>query len=179
MQPYTTVTTQEIRLYDEDTEQGRNISAGRTVTVTPARSAGHFRISYTDSHSNTASDDRFNLHQLSQLVRDTPGDYDPVLQENLGHLQTQIRRMNEVDPFGDGWAEVLSESRHILGHYGYAEGWQPGGFTTSLLSTWEKADSGNRARLHLAFPAMGLAVAIMGREKGVETLQAFINSPYS
>lgn len=175
---YNTRTTQEVRLYDEDNGMDRNLSAGTPVLVSSARTPGRFRISHTDSLSNTFSDDRFTAAQLPKLVEDTPEslESDPRVAELLENIEASLHHLNETDPTGDGLSEFLTEARHLLGHYGYAGGWQPGGFTTSLIRAWEKADGGNRRRLRMGFPALGLAVGLLGVDRGVEALQVFIGN---
>ena len=48
-------------------------------------------------------------------------------------------------------AEVRA-ARDLLGYYGHAEGWTPGGFTSALITTFERADMLHRRKLLAAFP---------------------------
>ena len=61
------------------------------------------------------------------------------------------------------------EARHVLWLRGEPRGYAPGGFTQSLLLTWQKADTGNRARLCVAFPILGDVFDVVQRE-GVDGL---------
>jgi len=54
-------------------------------------------------------------------------------------------------------------ARHVLWHNGDRRGQEPGSFTTKLLEAWARADMSNAARLTLAFPELGAAVAISQR----------------
>lgn len=60
-------------------------------------------------------------------------------------------------------------ARHVLWHNGDPRGYEPGSFTTKLLEAWARADLENGARLALAFPILGQAVAI-SREQGSDAL---------
>ena len=53
------------------------------------------------------------------------------------------------------WNDEKGLGRQLLGYYGYEGGYPAGGFLSSLLGTWEKADMLNRARLSVAFPELG------------------------
>lgn len=60
---------------------------------------------------------------------------------------------------------------HVLWHYGRDGGYQPGSFTTSLLTTMAMADPANLGRLAVGFPAYVAAVtAIQYDPNGVEYL---------
>lgn len=48
------------------------------------------------------------------------------------------------------WNDRKELGLQILGYYGY-EGYPPGGFLESLLTTWDKADMENKMRLSIAF----------------------------
>lgn len=48
-------------------------------------------------------------------------------------------------------------ARHILWTKGDRRGYEPGGFTQTLILAWRRADPQNRARLILAFPIYGVA----------------------
>ena len=52
------------------------------------------------------------------------------------------------------WDDEKGLERQLLGYYGYEGGYPPGGFLSSLLGTWEKADQSNRSRLGVAFPEL-------------------------
>lgn len=54
-------------------------------------------------------------------------------------------------------------ARHVLWHNGDRRGQEPGSFTAKLLEAWARADMSNAARLTLAFPELGTAVAISQR----------------
>ncbi|QGZ16753.1 hypothetical protein PBI_DEWDROP_106 [Microbacterium phage Dewdrop] len=64
-------------------------------------------------------------------------------------------------------------ARHVLWVRGNHEyGWQPGSFTQSLLTTWDRADVSNRVRLRVAFPLLTTAMEI-GRREGDEGIIAW------
>lgn len=74
----------------------------------------------------------------------------------------------------NGVRETISpESReaahHVLWHNGDQRGWRPGSFTEKLLDAWARADSGNSARLDMAFPEYATAVDI-SRSHGSDAL---------
>jgi hypothetical protein len=50
---------------------------------------------------------------------------------------------------------------HVLFHYGREGGYQAGSFTTSLITTIDMADPGNKDRLALGFPAYVAACTAM------------------
>lgn len=52
------------------------------------------------------------------------------------------------------WTKEKELGRQLLGYYGYEGGYPPGGFLSSLLGTWGKADHMNRSRLSVAFPEL-------------------------
>ena len=52
------------------------------------------------------------------------------------------------------WNDEKGLGRQLLGYYGYEGGYPAGGFLSSLLGTWEKADHMNRSRLSVAFPEL-------------------------
>lgn len=61
---------------------------------------------------------------------------------------------------------------HVLWHYGRDGGYQPGSFTTQLLSTIGAADPSNLDRLAAGFPDYVAAVtAIQYDPQGIERLQ--------
>lgn len=63
-------------------------------------------------------------------------------------------------------------ANHVLFHFGRG-GYQPGSFTTHLLSAFATADEVNFHRLADAFPEYGAAVAAIQYDpQGVTTLQA-------
>lgn len=57
-------------------------------------------------------------------------------------------------------AQRPEAARHVLWHNGDPRGQEPGSFTTKLLEAWTRADHENSARLAMAFPVLGTAVAI-------------------
>jgi len=60
--------------------------------------------------------------------------------------------------------------RHVAWVLGdHVNGYQPGGFTTALLSAWERADPQNNAKLCQAFPELGEAISI-AKSYGTATL---------
>lgn len=72
----------------------------------------------------------------------------------------------------------VEAAEHMLAYYGYyslgVKVTAGGGFTTRLIELWESADTGNRAALARAFPAMGYAAETMQQPGGAERLAAFI-----
>lgn len=60
---------------------------------------------------------------------------------------------------------------HVLWHFG-EPGREPGGFTRDLIALIDRADTANRARLALGYPAYVLAVSLAGSPGGVDTLKA-------
>ena len=46
------------------------------------------------------------------------------------------------------------DARHVLWFRGYEGGYEPGGFTKSLLETITKADAMNKIRLREVFPGL-------------------------
>lgn len=58
-------------------------------------------------------------------------------------------------------APVISPevAQHVLWHYGYLGGIQPGSFTTNLLNAFATADEINFDKLQQGFPTYGAAVA--------------------
>lgn len=61
----------------------------------------------------------------------------------------------------------IEAARHLLWFHGYrSEGYEPGGFTTSLITTLTKADMTNRERLLSAFPEFRWPVMIMSAMGG-------------
>lgn len=60
-------------------------------------------------------------------------------------------------------------ARQVLWHNGDPRGIEPGSFVTKLLEAWTRADLGNSARLTLAFPILGQAIAI-SREQGSDAV---------
>lgn len=71
--------------------------------------------------------------------------------------------------------EMQREIRHVLWHLGdRVAGWEPGSFTSKLLSAWDSADHWNSAALAAAFPMLGRAVGVArsgGRRELLETLE--------
>ena len=59
--------------------------------------------------------------------------------------------------------------RHVLWTVGNPNGYEPGGFTKSLLEAWGRADYANDARLSQAFPVLGEAIRMM-KDLGVESV---------
>jgi hypothetical protein len=69
--------------------------------------------------------------------------------------------------------EEKAIARMVLGHFGAAGGYEPGGFTSLLLQAYGKADPSNRARLQAGFPVQARMMdACMNTENGVRDLQA-------
>lgn len=65
--------------------------------------------------------------------------------------------------------ELQDAALHVLGYYKMPGGHTPGGFTTSLIQTYERADPSNRVRLAFAFPAIVTALGYVQRNE-VEAL---------
>lgn len=64
-------------------------------------------------------------------------------------------------------AEITSEdARHALWAVGDPRGWQPGGFTETLISALGKADAQNRMRLWAGFPGLVQAMTLAQTEAG-------------
>lgn len=60
-----------------------------------------------------------------------------------------------------GWTpSQVHAARDLLGYYGHAEGWTPGGFTNALLAAFERADMLNRSKLLAAFPEFKPALTV-------------------
>lgn len=49
---------------------------------------------------------------------------------------------------------TAEEARNVLWYFGHPQGWEPGAFTSALLSAIAKADLGNRALVGLGFPGL-------------------------
>lgn len=60
--------------------------------------------------------------------------------------------------------ERQQAARHILWSVGDSRGYEPGGFTISLMLAWKKADPANRARLGSAFPVYFMAYGVQYEE---------------
>lgn len=70
----------------------------------------------------------------------------------------------------------MDDAAHVLWFFAGGEGYRPGSFTESLISTMAKADSGNMARLALSFPGLCAAVSLAKNSPtGIETLRAIAN----
>ena len=65
-------------------------------------------------------------------------------------------------------AEVQA-ARDLLGYYGHAEGWTPGGFTSALIAAFERADILNLNKLLAAFPEFHPALTVAA-SKGMDGL---------
>lgn len=108
--------------------------------------------------------------------REAQGDRDQHNDERhpiLIHVtQQQQQQQQQATP------DQVEAAKHILGHYGHIGGVQAGSFTTSLISTWEKADYANRARLAMAFPDMAWAIDHIQREGGSVQLQQIVKDSY-
>ena len=52
------------------------------------------------------------------------------------------------------WSDEKALGRQLLGYYGYEGGYPAGGFLSSLLDAWGKADMMNRQRLYAGFPEL-------------------------
>lgn len=64
------------------------------------------------------------------------------------------------------------KARMVLGYFGAEGGIQPGGFTSALLTAYQKADPGNRARIWMGFPEEAdMMYACMNTESGIADLQ--------
>lgn len=55
-------------------------------------------------------------------------------------------------------------ARHLLWSAGSCHGYEPGGFTQSLLLAWGRADNLNSARLAIAFPIYADGKDVLTRE---------------
>lgn len=72
----------------------------------------------------------------------------------------------------------LEAARNVLWFFGdYGLGWEPGGFTSKLLSAISAADMTNRARLAMVFPYL---VAMFNQaqhtEDGLDELRALVKA---
>jgi hypothetical protein len=75
------------------------------------------------------------------------------------------------------WAQPTPEQAcHVLSVYGTGTGgYRPGGFTAALLEAMVRADSGNLAKLAMAFPGYASAVyAAKNLDDGVDRLSALV-----
>ena len=64
--------------------------------------------------------------------------------------------------------------RHVLWTVGNPNGYEPGGFTRTLLEAWAHADYFNHVKLCVAFPELGEAIATLkytGPESLVDALK--------
>jgi len=59
--------------------------------------------------------------------------------------------------------EESQAARHVLWTVSNPNGYEPGGFTRSLLEAWGHADYINDAKLSAAFPELGAAIAVLKR----------------
>lgn len=63
-------------------------------------------------------------------------------------------------------------ANHVLYAYGRG-GYPPGSFVSALLAAFDKADTGNFAKLSAAFPEYGYAIHLAAREAdGIDKLRA-------
>lgn len=70
---------------------------------------------------------------------------------------------------------TIDAANHVLYHVREG-GYPPGGFITALLEAWDRADLDNSARLAIAFPAYGAALALYLRDPaGVQQLRIIAN----
>ena len=53
---------------------------------------------------------------------------------------------------------IESAALDVLGVYNHPGGWATGGFRTSLIHTWLRADAANRRRLSHGFPELGFVI---------------------
>lgn len=68
--------------------------------------------------------------------------------------------------------EQKNLARMVLGYFGAAGGYEPGGFTSLILQACQKADPQNRHRLSLGFPEhVAMMDACVNTESGVADLQ--------
>lgn len=74
---------------------------------------------------------------------------------------------------------TADDARHALWVVGDPRGWEPGGFTASLLEALGKADRMNRARLWVSFPGLVQAVTLAQTEHGRNELAKFADDPKS
>lgn len=79
------------------------------------------------------------------------------------HLTALTRTYEEAKEQGTT-EERQQAARHILYACGDSRGFEPGGFTHTLLLAWKKADPSNRARLCLAFPVYAVAFDVQFEE---------------
>lgn len=69
-------------------------------------------------------------------------------------------------------ADAIEAIRHAFHYYGYEGGYEPGSFTTKLMSAIAHADTPNRAKLWRAFPDLvGVMVMIMEQPNAEEHLR--------
>ena len=74
----------------------------------------------------------------------------------------------------------IEAARHLLGFYGHADGFRPGGFTTSFIHTLERADTFNRFRLIAAFPEFRKAYEVIswyGSDTLADVLRESLRTP--
>lgn len=63
----------------------------------------------------------------------------------------------------------IDACRHLLGYYGHPEGYRPGGFTTTLIMAFERADDRNTMKLKVGFPEFAVPVEIL-KNLGIDLL---------
>ena len=69
------------------------------------------------------------------------------------------------------------DAQHVLWYFRGGEGYRPGSFTESLISTMAKADNSNLTLLMLAYPGLCAAVSLAKNSPtGIETLRRIANS---
>lgn len=67
--------------------------------------------------------------------------------------------------------------RMVLGYFGADGGYEPGGFTSTLLTAYSKADPQNRYRIRMGFPVHAdMMDACMNTEHGIADLQKAVAS---
>lgn len=63
---------------------------------------------------------------------------------------------------------ITSAALDALGYYNLPGGWQTGGFRTSLIATFGRADPTNRRRLADAFPELAYVLELIDQDKTLE-----------
>lgn len=74
--------------------------------------------------------------------------------------------------------EKLEAARNVLWFFGdYGLGWEPGGFTSKLMSAISAADMTNRARLAIVFPHLvTMFNQVQHTEAGLDELRDLVKA---
>lgn len=87
--------------------------------------------------------------------------------KSLGIPETHLKALSRT--YEEAKGEVPQDDREeaadaILWSLGDKRGYEPGGFTQTLLLAWKRADEDNIARLCIAFPILAVAFDILFNE---------------